>query len=102
MYAVDVSCKKKKNLGPSGPIWSFTGPEGQIAVTVEPRLTTNDGHMLLESELAGVGIAIVFFFSSRRRHTRLQGDWSSDVCSSDLYGLPEQGDAEEGSLGAGI
>src|SRR2546426_8016950 len=28
--------------------------------------------------------SIVFFFSSRRRHTRLQGDWSSDVCSSDL------------------
>src|SRR5256885_5498369 len=26
----------------------------------------------------------VVFFSSRRRHTRLQGDWSSDVCSSDL------------------
>src|SRR5256885_5991685 len=25
-----------------------------------------------------------FFFSSRRRHTRLQGYWSSDVCSSDL------------------
>ena len=25
-----------------------------------------------------------FFFSSRRRHTKLQGDWSSDVCSSDL------------------
>src|SRR5256885_11214521 len=32
---------------------------------------------------------IIFFFSSRRRHTRLQGDWSSDVCSSDL----EQPDA---------
>src|SRR6266446_9128050 len=29
---------------------------------------------------------LVFFFSSRRRHTRLQGDWSSDVCSSDLDG----------------
>src|SRR6266850_7218581 len=27
---------------------------------------------------------VLFFFSSRRRHTRLQGDWSSDVCSSDL------------------
>src|SRR5207248_5486862 len=27
-----------------------------------------------------------FFFSSRRRHTRSYGDWSSDVCSSDLYG----------------
>src|SRR6266446_7647744 len=29
-------------------------------------------------------ICLFFFFSSRRRHTRLQGDWSSDVCSSDL------------------
>src|SRR5207248_7894238 len=28
--------------------------------------------------------AVVFFFSSRRRHTRSYGDWSSDVCSSDL------------------
>src|SRR6266571_7114163 len=28
-----------------------------------------------------------FFFSSRRRHTRLTCDWSSDVCSSDLEGL---------------
>src|SRR5207253_6121155 len=27
----------------------------------------------------------VFFFSSRRRHTRWPRDWSSDVCSSDLY-----------------
>src|SRR5256886_10098535 len=27
---------------------------------------------------------IVFFFSSRRRHTRFDCDWSSDVCSSDL------------------
>src|ERR1022692_3733783 len=29
-------------------------------------------------------LCFFFFFSSRRRHTRLQGDWSSDVCSSDL------------------
>src|SRR5699024_939480 len=29
---------------------------------------------------------LVFFFSSRRRHTRSKRDWSSDVCSSDLYG----------------
>src|SRR5256885_15484577 len=33
---------------------------------------------------AGTVMPIMFFFSSRRRHTRLQGDWSSDVCSSDL------------------
>src|SRR2546429_236027 len=30
-------------------------------------------------------IAAVFFFSSRRRHTRCSRDWSSDVCSSDLW-----------------
>src|SRR5437016_14635755 len=29
-------------------------------------------------------LVISFFFSSRRRHTRLVSDWSSDVCSSDL------------------
>src|SRR5437870_7489795 len=29
-------------------------------------------------------IVIMFFFSSRRRHTRWPRDWSSDVCSSDL------------------
>src|SRR3989454_10118660 len=34
-----------------------------------------------------------FFFSSRRRHTRLQGDWSSDVCSSDLSALLHAGAA---------
>src|SRR5436305_7630301 len=27
----------------------------------------------------------IFFFSSRRRHTRCGRDWSSDVCSSDLH-----------------
>src|SRR3989344_7081703 len=32
------------------------------------------------------------FFSSRRRHTRLTCDWSSDVCSSDLEKLPKEVD----------
>src|SRR6266516_7731102 len=36
---------------------------------------------MLINKMVGV---IVFFFSSRRRHTRSYGDWSSDVCSSDL------------------
>src|SRR5438093_7684866 len=44
----------------------------------------------------------IFFFSSRRRHTRLVSDWSSDVCSSDLefareaalVGLAEAGGRE--------
>src|SRR5437762_10600806 len=33
-------------------------------------------------------IFFFFFFSSRRRHTRYIGDWSSDVCSSDLVPAP--------------
>src|SRR5438876_12317086 len=39
-----------------------------------------------------VASLVMFFFSSRRRHTTWTGDWSSDVCSSDLecrgQGLP--------------
>src|SRR5690625_7162336 len=31
-----------------------------------------------------------FFFSSRRRHTRWPRDWSSDVCSSDLYRMEDE------------
>src|SRR5256884_6912638 len=40
----------------------------------------------------------VFFFSSRRRHTRCSRDWSSDVCSSDLRHGPmvDLGAAEHG------
>src|SRR5205085_8000614 len=34
--------------------------------------------------LDGYGYLVCFFFSSRRRHTRFDCDWSSDVCSSDL------------------
>src|SRR6266516_7987789 len=47
----------------------------------------------------------LFFFSSRRRHTRSYGDWSSDVCSSDLVAgqilrsgtspYPNHGEAED-------
>src|SRR6266850_1111116 len=39
-------------------------------------------------------IIVFFFFSSRRRHTRLQGDWSSDVCSSDLHRVDQHGDGD--------
>src|SRR2546430_5737249 len=33
---------------------------------------------------AQIEVSLMFFFSSRRRHTRFDCDWSSDVCSSDL------------------
>src|SRR2546429_4062989 len=34
-----------------------------------------------------LSMRLLFFFSSRRRHTRCSRDWSSDVCSSDLVCL---------------
>src|SRR5436190_4346558 len=40
----------------------------------------------------------LFFFSSRRRHTRSLCDWSSDVCSSDLTGTPKGVVVSHGSL----
>src|SRR2546430_15750588 len=40
---------------------------------------------------------LIFFFSSRRRHTRFDCDWSSDVCSSDLR-LPVQKDWRDWAL----
>src|ERR1039457_1384258 len=50
------------------------------------------GLAVLWQDLGGV-LAVedrcFLFFSSRRRHTRLQGDWSSDVCSSDLIPFDE-------------
>src|SRR5205085_6984248 len=44
---------------------------------------------------------IVFFFSSRRRHTRFDCDWSSDVCSSDLQGQRAQNGEIEVEIGGG-
>src|SRR2546430_10642869 len=42
--------------------------------------------MSLRARLSSTSL---FFFSSRRRHTRFDCDWSSDVCSSDLYAHAE-------------
>src|SRR5699024_3754918 len=44
----------------------------------------------------------LFFFSSRRRHTRSKRDWSSDVCSSDLLGAFAKMDMQEKFLKSGM
>src|SRR5207245_7775353 len=41
---------------------------------------------------------LLFFFSSRRRHTRCYRDWSSDVCSSDLLDINLLADLEKSSI----
>src|ERR1039457_6681671 len=53
-------------------------PNAKVAADVEI------GADAIVGEHVDRGCGTVIFFSSRRRHTRLQGDWSSDVCSSDL------------------
>src|SRR5216684_4916934 len=54
--------------------------------------------------LCNVRLCFVFFFSSRRRHTRCSRDWSSDVCSSDLVGDGTPGGNTLGTktVGAGV
>src|SRR5690349_13541615 len=44
---------------------------------------------------------VIFFFSSRRRHTRSLRDWSSDVCSSDLMEIIESLEPTRRALYAG-
>src|SRR5699024_5934535 len=44
----------------------------------------------------------LFFFSSRRRHTRSKRDWSSDVCSSDLVVVGAVVGVPAGALGAPV
>src|SRR2546426_3651167 len=70
----------------------------------EPVLRILIPHRLLrvqgDGSSAGYLAIMLFFFSSRRRHTRLQGDWSSDVCSSDLS-LRTSGDVDKRASSVG-
>src|SRR5256885_13118022 len=62
-----------------GEVFALLGPNGAGKTTTVEILA---GHRRRDGgEVAVLGVD--FVVSSRRRHTRLQGDWSSDVCSSD-------------------
>src|SRR3712207_7091272 len=47
-------------------------------------------------------VCLLFFFSSRRRHTRYWRDWSSDVCSSDLRLQDVRSGIERGEDATGV
>src|SRR5258705_1908328 len=57
---------------------------GHVVVTAELVQVKDKTDRIYDKALIGWSIAILFIFSSRRRHTRCLSDWSSDVCSSDL------------------
>src|ERR1022692_3272705 len=89
MSAVPQILKKKsRSIVIVGAVQSMTAPRTSMAYVVSKhglrRLTRS---MALEVAADNIRVNCFFFFSSRRRHTRLQGDWSSDVCSSDLVNL---------------
>src|SRR5438067_5191480 len=48
-------------------------------------IQTKSAHSLHQRDALEGAADVVFFFSSRRRHTISKRDWSSDVCSSDLF-----------------
>src|SRR5256886_7458409 len=67
------------------------GPAGMLSITLATEHRRRDhstrrqnGHRGREAATRSAQQVCVFFFSSRRRHTRFDCDWSSDVCSSDL------------------
>src|SRR2546430_9568633 len=67
----------------------MVGSYTQDAVSRSDGLWTGDakGEPLIANSYMVCRVFFVFF-SSRRRHTRFDCDWSSDVCSSDLTSTP--------------
>src|SRR5262249_57438576 len=67
---------------------SRAATRSRVVSTLDPCPTSN------------LSCLFLFFFSSRRRHTRLVSDWSSDVCSSDLASAsrPHQRREDRGRL----
>src|SRR5215469_15579881 len=58
--------------------------QSQYAVTADQSIFIAFQHIQRVASCAPDARPVIFFFSSRRRHTRSLRDWSSDVCSSDL------------------
>src|SRR5216683_6160031 len=69
------------------PMFGLADPAGALREINECREVYPDRYIKVSAYDARQGrqtVALSFFFSSRRRHTRSDRDWSSDVCSSDL------------------
>src|SRR6266496_2675779 len=84
---VAVALKKRTRSGDLEPavVSYLVRQEGGEAQQVEQGLNERSGLLGFSGRSPDM-IDLLFFFSSRRRHTRSLRDWSSDVCSSDLGG----------------
>src|SRR2546430_11226009 len=59
-----------------------------LAVAVDVNDAQSFAREVYSDNVPKLDHVFIFFFSSRRRHTRFDCDWSSDVCSSDLRASP--------------
>src|SRR5256885_8694723 len=75
-----------------------SGAVGGTALYLAVQKVREKAHTIAAHEL---GVAEVVF-SSRGRHTRLQGDWGSDVCSSDLVRKEAHRNRDGDVLGAKV
>ena len=55
----DLIAHETLNFAPTGSVWSFNGPQGPTTVEINPRISANDGQVLLRAALAGNGIALL-------------------------------------------
>src|SRR2546430_1901102 len=82
LYSTDVAYHLESlcmGYGYRSSCWPFSMPR----MRKQDSLLYN-GYLCYDREWVGMVLQFLFFFfSSRRRHTRFDCDWSSDVCSSD-------------------
>ncbi|OWT60179.1 LysR family transcriptional regulator [Candidimonas nitroreducens] len=59
LHPTDLTKHRLLNFQPTGPVWTFSGKNGPIAVGINPHLSTNDGHVLLKAAIKSGGIALL-------------------------------------------
>src|SRR5256885_6149010 len=76
---------REAGIGPGQRVLDLGSGVGDVAMLVAGLVGRSGEVVGIERDRRSLdrARARVAFFSSRRRHTRLHGDWSSDVCSSD-------------------
>src|SRR5690348_4010952 len=87
---VALGASVARDEGPAAGLASLETIDDPALARFQPAWATRAALLAESGDIAAVpayekaiSLTTDFFFSSRRRHTRWTGDWSSDVCSSD-------------------